>query len=153
MIYKYLSFSLSITVISFLVGMVINAFLKRTEIYQRTLSNLNFIKSEKLNKWIGVGIVKWIVKNTPFKYLNQRLKLSKKIEKADLLALRKEMTSSEIDHLIGFLFVTIFALMKFYRTEFLFGLTIMVVNTLMNLHPALVQQQNKRRIDKFLSKL
>lgn len=153
MSYKYLSFSIAITFISFIVGLAINAFLKKTEIYNNNLSNLNFIKSEKLNKWIGVGIIKWIVKNTPFKYLNQKIKLRNKIEKADLHALRKEMTSSEIDHLIGFAFVTIFALVKFYKTEFLFGLTIMMVNILMNLYPSLLQQQNKRRIDKLVKKL
>ena len=136
-----------------MVGMAINALLKKTEFYNNKLSNLNFIKSEKLNKWIGVGIVKWIVKNTPFKYFNQKIKLRNKIEKAELHVFRKEMTSSEIDHLIGFAFVTIFALVKFFKTEFLFGLTIMIVNILMNLYPSLLQQQNKRRIDKLLRRL
>lgn len=101
----------------------------------------------------GVGIVKWIVKNTPFKYFNQKLKLKNKIEKNDLHILRGEMTSSEIEHLIGFVFVTVFALVKCYKTEWLFGLTMMVVNIFMNLHPSLIQQQNKRRIDKFLKKI
>lgn len=114
---------------------------------------MNFVKSEKLNKWIGVSVVKWIVKNTPFKYFNQKLKLRNKIEKSDLLKLRQEMTSSEIDHLIGFAFVTFFAMVKFYKAELLFGLTIMIVNVLMNLYPSLLQQQNKRRIDKLIEKL
>ena len=153
MTYKYLSFSIAIAFISFIVGMTLNAIVKRTDAYNNKLSNLNFVKSEKLNGWIGVGFVKWIVKNTPFKYFNQKLKLSNKIEKSDLLILRKEMTSSEIDHLIGFAFVTIFALVKFYKTELVFGLTILIVNVLMNLYPSLLQQQNKRRIDKLIKKL
>jgi ABC-type amino acid transport system permease subunit len=152
MIPKYLSFSIAITFISFIVGMAINVLWKNTPFYNNKLSNLNFIKSEILNKYFGVDIVKWIVKNTPFKYFNQKLKLRNKIEKTDLHELRKEMTSSEIDHLIGFVFVTIFALMKFYKNEWLFGLTIMTVNILMNLHPSLLQQQNKRRIDKVIKK-
>ncbi|RDC56332.1 hypothetical protein DU508_12060 [Pedobacter chinensis] len=152
MTYKYLSFSIAITFISFIVGMAINAILKKTEVYNNELSNLNFVKSEKLNEWIGVDVVKWIVKNTPFKYFNQKLKLRNKIEKSDLLNLRKEMTSSEIDHLIGFAFVTIFALVKFYKAELFFGFTIMIVNILMNLYPSLLQQQNKRRIDKLIKK-
>jgi hypothetical protein len=40
--------------------------------------------------------------------------------------------------------------MKFYKTEWLFGLTILIVNKLMNLSPSLLQQQNKRRIDKLI---
>jgi hypothetical protein len=135
-----------------MVGMAVNVLLKNTPFYNNKLSNLNFIKSEILNKYFGVDMVKWIVKNTPFKYFNQKLKLRNKIEKTDLYELRKEMTSSEIDHLIGFVFIAIFALMKFYKTEWLFGLIIMTVNILMNLHPSLLQQQNKRRIDKVIKK-
>ncbi|MBL0012577.1 MAG: hypothetical protein IPP30_02120 [Flavobacterium sp.] len=152
MTYKYISFSIAITFISFLVGMAVNSLLKKTKFYDNELSNLNFVKSEKLNQWLGVDLVKWMVKNTPFKYLNQKLKLNNTIEKADLHQLRQEMTSSEIDHLIGFVFVTIFALLKVYKSEWLFALTIMIVNILMNLHPSLLQQQNKRRIDKILSR-
>ena len=152
MISKYLSFSIAITFISFIVGMAVNVLWKNTPFYNNELSNLNFIKSKILNKYLGVDIVKWIVKNTPLKYFNQKLRLRNKIEKTNLHELRKEMTSSEIDHLIGFVFVAIFALMKFYKTEWLFGLTIMIVNILMNLHPSLLQQQNKRRIDTLIKK-
>lgn len=150
---KYISFSIAITFISFIVGMAVNAILKKTNLYTNQLSKLNLIKSEKLNKCLGVDIVKWVVKNTPFKYFNQKLKLRNKIVLADLHVLRAEMTSSEIDHLIGFVFVMFFVLMKFYKTEWLFGLTILIVNILMNLSPSLLQQQNKRRIDKLIKTL
>ncbi|MBK8243585.1 MAG: hypothetical protein IPK88_09170 [Saprospiraceae bacterium] len=153
MLSKYISFSIAITFISFIVGMTVNAILKKTKFYNNRLSKLNLIKSEKLNKCLGVDIVKWVVKNTPFKYFNQKLKLRNKIEIADLHVLRVEMTSSEIDHLIGFVFVMFFVLMKFYKTEWLFGLTILIVNILMNLSPSLLQQQNKRRIDKLIKTL
>lgn len=150
MAYKYISFSIAITFISFIVGMAINSVLKKTDVYNNRLSHLNFIKSEKINSLIGVDIVKWVVKNTPFKFLNQKLKLKSKTEITDLINIKKEMTSSEIDHLIGFVFVTIFALIKFYKTEIIFGLTILIVNLWMNLYPSLLQQQNKRRIDKLI---
>lgn len=133
-----------------MVGMLINGILKKTIFYNNKLSNLNFIKNEQLNKWIGIGIIKWIVKNTAFKYFNQKLKLTGKIERTDLDFLRKDMTHSEIDHLLGFAFVTVFALVKLYQSEFIFGLIIMFVNALMNLYPSLLQQQNKRRIDKLI---
>jgi hypothetical protein len=136
--YTYLSFSISIAVISWMVGMIINAFLRKTAFYKNKLSNLNFLTSEKLNKIIGIDIFKWIVKNTFFKFLNQKLTIKKKIEKADLYKLREEMTISEIDHLIGFVFVSVFALVKFYHLHFLFGLIIMLFNTLLNLYPSLL---------------
>ena len=152
MTYKYLSFSISIAVISWMVGIVINAILRKTEFYKNNLSNLNFLKSERLNKIIGMGIFKWIVKNTFFKFFKQNLKVKNKIEKPGLIKLRDEMTISEIDHLIGFAFVTLFALEKLFGLNLLFGLTIMMVNILMNLYPSLLQQKNKRRIDLLINK-
>jgi hypothetical protein len=133
--------------------MLINALLMKTEFYNKKLSNLNFVKNERLNKRMGLGIFKWIVKNTFFKFFNQKLKISKKIEISDLNYLRNEMTISEISHLVGFAFVTIFALLKTINSDYLFALIIMIVNILMNLYPSLLQQENKRRIDKLRKKL
>ena len=152
MITKYLSFSLSIAFISWIVGMFINAFLRKTSFYKKHLNHLNFIKSEKLNKIIGLNVFKWIVKNTFFKFFNQKLKLKNKIKKVDLITLRDEMTRSEIDHLVAFIFVTCFALYAFYNLKFTSGGIMMFINVLMNLYPSLLQQENKRRIDKFINK-
>ena len=154
MIYFYLSMSISIIFLSFIIGMIIHAVLKKTEFYNKRLSNLDFVENEKLNKYIGVEIIKWIVKNTPFKYFNQTIKIKGKIEKTGLIKLREDMTSSEISHLIGFAFVLIVALVIFFKTKFFLGMVIILtVNILMNLYPSLLQQQNKRRIDKLLKKL
>ncbi len=149
MIIKYLSFSISITIISWMVGMIINGILSKTEYYKK-LSNLNLVESKTLNKRIGLGRFKWIVKNTFFKFFNQKLKLKNKIEMTDLYRIRKEMTFAEISHLIGFGFVTIFAFMKIINGNYLFGLIFMIVNVLLNLYPSLLQQENKRRIDKLI---
>jgi|SRR5690606_22425073 len=150
MMFDNLSLTISITFISWIVGMIINVFLRKTEFYNEKLSNLNFIKSENLNKIIGIGIFKWIVKNTFFKYFNPNLKLKKKVEMSDLNKLRSEMTKSEIDHLIGFIFVTFFAIAAIINGNYLFCLIIMILNFLMNLYPSLLQQENKRRIDRFI---
>jgi len=128
--------------------MILNGILMKTEYYNR-LSNLNFIRSISLNKIIGIYNFKWIVKNTFFKFFNQKIKLEKK--NTDLIEIRNEMTLSEISHLIGFIFVTLFAVYKSYSTSMVLGLIIMVPNVLMNLYPSLLQQQNKRRIDKIMA--
>ncbi|MEO7978131.1 hypothetical protein [Flavobacterium sp.] len=153
MMIKCLTYSISIAFISWIVGMLINALLMKTEFYNKNLSNMSFVKNERLNKKIGLGIFKWIVKNTFFKFFNQKLKINKKIEISDLNFLRNEMTISEISHLIGFGFVTIFALVKIINSNYSFALIIMIVNILMNLYPSLLQQENKRRIDKLRKKL
>lgn len=147
---QYLTFSISIAVISWLVGMIFTSLIKKTSYYNK-ISNLNYIKSDKLNKIIGLNIFKWIVKNTFFKYLNQKLKLNNKIEVSELVVLRQEMTFSEISHLAGFWFVVIFAIEKCIQGRYFFGLIIMIVNTLLNLYPSLLQQINKRRIDRLLT--
>ncbi len=141
-------FSISITFISWIVGMIINALLKKTASYNQELVNFNFIKSEKLNKAIGIGVIKWIVKNTFFKFFNPKLKFDRNVNLTELKTIRNEMTKSEIEHLIAFVFASVFAIIKFYNHNYLFCLIIMIVNILMNLYPSLLQQQNKRRIDK-----
>ena len=146
---KYLTFGISISFISWIVGMIINSVLVKTEYYNK-LSNLNFIVSKTLNKNIGIEYFKWIVKNTFFKFFNQKIKLKNK--KTELTEIRKEMTIAEISHLIGFIFVTFLALYKSISHNYLFGLTIMIANILMNLYPSLLQQENKRRIDKLIKR-
>jgi hypothetical protein len=74
------------------------------------------------------------------------------IKNADLTEIRREMTLSEISHLIGFVFVVIVAIHKSITTGIIFGLTMMVPNILMNLYPSLLEQENKRRIDKILNR-
>lgn len=152
MVLKDLSFSISIAFISWIVGMLINAFIKKTDFYNKHLNHLNFIKSKKANKIIGMPFFKWMVRNTFFRFFNQKLKLKSKIEKADLIKLRAEMTTSEIDHLIAFIFVTCFAIVAVYHLKFKSAGIMVIVNILMNLYPSLLQQENKRRIDHFIHK-
>ncbi len=146
---KYLTFGISISVISWTVGMILNGLFKKNENY-KYISNLNFIKSNTLNKIIGIKYFKWIVKNTFFKFFNQKIKFEK--NNITLTEMRREMTFAEISHLIAFIFVTLVAIYKCISQNILFAFTIMLVNTFMNLYPSLLQQENKRRIDKLMLK-
>ena len=114
-------------------GMILNSILMKTVYYDK-LSNLNFIRSKDLYNKIGLKPFKWIVKNTFFKFFNQKIKVENQND--DLNEIRKEMTFSEISHLIGFTFVTIFAFYKIFSVGLIFGLTMMIPNTLMNLYPS-----------------
>lgn len=147
-LYKVL-FGISVVFMSWIIGMIINSILVKTEWYKK-ISNLNFIKSKSLNKIIGMNYFKWIVKNSFFKFFNQKISLNNK--KTDLVEIRKEMTFAEISHLIAFGSVTVIAINIFITQNFLFALIIMIVNIVMNLFPSLLQQQNKRRIDVLIKK-
>ena len=128
------------------------ALIRKTNFYHTTLSNLNFVKNEMTNKIIGVGIVKWIVKNTFFKFLNQKLKFDRKMNISDIKNIRNEMTKSEIDHLFAFIFVFIIVIFEMYNQKYFLALITLLTNITMNLFPSLIQQQNKRRIDKLIFK-
>lgn len=145
---EYLKFGISVSFISWLVGLIGNGLLMKLKFYDK-LSNFNFIESAAANRWLGIKYFQWIVKNTPFKFFNQKIKL--KNGKADLVEIRREMTIAEIGHLVGFVFVVPFAIYKGIVYSPLFGLTIMAINVLMNLYPSLLQQENKRRLDRLIS--
>lgn len=144
---KYVTFGIAISFISWMVGLILNGILVKTEYYDR-ISKQNFIPGKRTNRTIGMEYFRWIVKNTPFKLFNQKISLKDK--NTELTEIRKEMTIAEIGPLIGFLWVTFFAIYKSYTENYLFGLVIMAVNVLMNLHPILLQQENKRRWDRLI---
>ena len=144
-----LVFGISMSIISWIVGMIVNSMLVKTKYYSK-LSNLNFIKSESVNESIGLKQFKWIVKNTFFKFFNQAIQI--KSRSTDLEVLRHQMTLSEISHLIGFIFVTIVMIYQIFAVGPVFGLAIIVGNVILNLYPSLLQQENKRRIDRLIER-
>ncbi|UKT63045.1 hypothetical protein [Pedobacter mucosus] len=147
---KYLTFSVSIAFISWIVGMIITALLIKTDFYQKKLQSLNFIKNEKINEMIGLAPFKWMIMHSFFKYFNPKLSGNKKILGSELVEYRKEMTTAELNHLFAFGFVVIFILIKIFNGLYLSAGVMLLVNILMNLYPSLLQQQNKRRIDRYL---
>ena len=149
---QYISFSISVTILSWIIGIIIGALIKKTPLYNK-LSNLNIIRNESVNKIIGIAAFKWIIKNTFFKIFNPNLKLKGRPNFTQLVALRNEMTTAEINHLIAFACVAIFAVVILIKGKFLFALIMILVNILLNLYPSLLQQENKRQIDKVLKRL
>lgn len=146
---QYVIFAVSISFISWIVGIIGHTLIKNTSFYQR-ISNLNFLSSQKWNKWIGIDWFTWMVKNTFFKYFNQSIKIDKLSDVNDFGWLRDEMTKAEVGHLIGFAFVSVVAMYKGVTQSLLLALTIMVFNVLLNLFPSLLQQYNKRRLDRLV---
>jgi uncharacterized membrane protein YagU involved in acid resistance len=144
-----LTFGTSISIVSWMIGIIFNGIFAKNEFYNK-LSNLNFIESKKLNKSIGMVYFKWIVKNTFFKFFNQKIKVDNK--NTDLKNIRNEMTLSEISHLVAFIFVVIFAIFYCIKVRLTFGLAIMIPNIFLNLYPSLLQQENKRRIDQLIKR-
>jgi hypothetical protein len=143
------AFGLSISVVSWIVGIGGGAVLLRSRHVHR-LSHLNFIRSPALNGALGLGPFKWIVKNTFFRFLNQGIRVGGK--RTDLASIRHEMTVAEVNHLVGFLFVAVVALYQGVNVGPVFALTMMIPNVVLNGYPVLLQQENKRRIDRHLTR-
>jgi len=142
-----LSLGLSLSIVSWTVGIVGGALLQKTRYFER-LSHLNFMPSQALNRALGIAQFKWIVKNSFFRFLNQSIKVEGK--DTDLASIRFQMTLAEVDHLIAFLFVAAAALYQIIAVSLTFGLSMMIPNVVLNLYPSLLQQENKRRIDRLL---
>ncbi|MCU0708330.1 MAG: hypothetical protein MUF23_08570 [Pirellula sp.] len=144
------TFGLSLSIVSWMVGIIGNSLLQRTSYYEK-LSHLNFIPSKALNRALGIEQFKWIVRSSFFRYLNQSIRVEGK--QTDLASIRHQMTLAEISHLIGFLFVAAFALYQCFNVSLIFGLTMMIPNAILNGYPSLLQQENKRRIDQLINRL
>ena len=84
--------------------------------------------------------------------LNQTIKIKERPDPVKLLALRKEMTSAEIGHLIAFVCVIItilFFKIKHQHTDAF--IPMLVSNVVFHIYPPLVQQYSKRRLDKIIA--
>jgi len=76
--------------------------------------------------------------------------LKKRISVSELGEYRSEMTTTELNPLVAFAFMAIFILIKKFQGSYMFAIVMLIVNMLMNLYPSLLQQQNKRRVDRYL---
>ncbi|WP_456437236.1 glycosyl-4,4'-diaponeurosporenoate acyltransferase CrtO family protein [Psychroserpens sp.] len=141
--------SISLTFASWLIGLVLNNIIKKASFYSK-ISHFNFIKEESTYRIIGMGSFKWILKNSFFKYFNQKLKFETRPNISQLQEIRNEMTYSEIGHFIAFIFILVIMILKVWNGEMIFATTLFVFNIIFNLYPSLLQQQNKKRIDRIL---
>ena len=149
MIAIYILNSILLTLVSWTIGLVFNNAIKNMAFYTR-LSHFNFIKKEATYRAIGMPAFRWMLKNSFFKYFNQKLKFESRPSSVQLQEIRKEMTYSEVGHYIAFLFMLVLMVLKLRNGQISYAFIIFVFNIIFNLYPSLLQQQNKKRIDRIL---
>lgn len=149
-----IAYILKVIVDSWIVGHVSTLLLKRV-ISINKLLQLNFIRNEKINRLIGVGIFRWVLANSFIKYFNRRLQISnKKPNMNKLIEVRDGMTYAEVVHLIGFAYVIVRVFVNIINDEHhSIIVPLFAMNIIMNFYPVLVQQLNKRRIYRLLKSL
>lgn len=139
------------TFVSWTIGLIINNLIKNTSFYSK-LSSFNFIKHEQTHKLIGLNTVNWIIKNSFFKHFNTKIKFSTRPSISQLKTIRKEMTYAEIGHFIAFIFILVIIILKILNGQLTYAVILFGFNIIFNLYPSLLQQQNKKRIDRILKR-
>lgn len=152
MIVKYILPSISITFGFSVIGMLINNVIKHKQFYN-SLTNLNFVVSEKANRLLGVLLLKYIIIHSFWGKFNPLLTIKVK-NRETLVQLRKEMTYAEISHLICFILILILLpvcyVLKFHDDIII---PLFICNIIFHFYPPLLQQYNKRRLDKAINRL
>jgi len=146
-------FAISFTFSLSIIGLLVNNAIKNKPFY-RIISNFNFIKSEAANRYLGVILFKKVLVKSFWRHLNPTLKMEGLSDKAKLITLRNEMTSAEIGHLVALLctFIAVIVMheKRYYEDAII---PILICNIIFHVYPPLVQQYNKKRLDKVIDRI
>jgi hypothetical protein len=83
--WQALFFGTCISVASWMVGIIGMSWLAKSSWYPR-LQHLNFVPSTDANRFLGIWLFRWIVRDTPFRFFNQAVRLRE--GRADLRRVR-----------------------------------------------------------------
>lgn len=134
-------------------GALMVEILKRSPDYEQ-LANFRFIKNDRINDWIGVNLIKWIVAKTAWRRLNPKLTASPSSNLTELKELRMSMTHAEVAHLFAFILqIVIIAILWWFDRDPVFLLILTLMNVFLNLYPSLLQQRNKVKLDRVITVL
>ena len=134
---------------SYALGVLGTGLLKLTGLY-KWFENHNYIGDE-LTKRLGVLHFGWLIRNSFMGKFNTKLKFKGGLNEEKLIRLKKDMTFSENNHLIGFILLQVLIVyLAFKSIEMWQILSYSVLNVIFNLYLVFLQQFNKRRIDRIL---
>ena len=112
--------------------------------------NRNYI-SNRLTKSLGVLLFGWLIRHSFIGWFNQKLHYTGKFDAVSLQTLKREMTYAEVNHLLAFVLLQLFVfIMPLFGLSWLYMVLMTFVNIVFNMYLVLLQQYNKRRIDKIL---
>ncbi|WP_407654455.1 glycosyl-4,4'-diaponeurosporenoate acyltransferase CrtO family protein [Catalinimonas niigatensis] len=111
-----------------------------------------FIKSDRINKYLGVHIFSYLIRNSPFKFLNLGVYL-KSNSILEISRVYEEIRKAERNHIFAFFLVTIGSIiLLFYNNRITDMLCITFSNVIFNVYPVLSLQSVKTRISKIICK-
>lgn len=134
---------------SYAIGVLGTVFIQLIGFYQ-WFENHNYI-GDTLTKRLGVLQFGWLIRHSFMGKFNQKLKFKGGINKEKLEQLKKDMTFAENNHLIAFLLLQILiVLLLIWGIQYWQIIAYTILNIIFNLYLVLLQQYNKRRIDRIL---
>jgi hypothetical protein len=137
---------------SYAIGVWLTEIIKRIGLY-KWFENHNYI-SDELTRQIGVLHFGWLIRHTFMGKFNKKLHVKGKANAETLQQLKRDMTYSEIGHLMAFGLLLIFNIAGlFWGLALWYLLLFFFINLVFNLYLVFLQQYNKRRISKILNLL
>ena len=137
--------------VSYAVGQIVADYLLNKQKVD-WFENQNYL-SDRHTKLLGILLLGWLIRHTFMGWFNKKLKLKPSASNDDLMTLKNEMTSAEAGHLVAFYFLLIVNLaFILYDLEWWYIVLFFLINVVFNMYLVLLQQYNKRRIDRLIKK-
>lgn len=130
-------------------GALATALLRKSNWF-KWFENHNYI-GDQCTKRLGILHLGWIIRKSFLGIFNKKLVYSGKMNNRKLKALKDEMTLSENSHLLAFISLQ-FLITYLFMIEIPMWqiISYTLLNIIFNLYLVLLQQYNKRRIDRLL---
>lgn len=136
--------------LSFLLGMLGNALLRRLAIY-KSFGDRYLFTGAKPYENLGVLWYRRFLLATPFKWFNTSIRFSanRSLEKFDVVL--GHMIDAEVAHWIGFAGMLVFSIAAFWYRGLEMASAHLILNLLGNLYPCLLQQYNRQRLNRVIN--
>ena len=109
--------------------------------------------NDKHTRSIGVLLFGWMVRNSFMGWFNKKLRLKPSSSLEDLQTLKTEMGYAEAGHLVAFYFLLIVNIyFVIIKLDWWYIILFFVINLIFNMYLVLLQQYNKRRIQKLIDR-
>ncbi len=135
--------------VSYTLGVWMTSILKATGNY--LWFDDHYYLNDRRTKQIGVLHFGWLIRHSFMGMFNPKLKYTGNANREKLEELRAEMTFAEVNHLMAFIVLLVLNIVfVFWGVVWWYILAFFLLNLVFNFYLVLLQQFNKRRIDRIL---
>ncbi len=136
--------------LSFVVGVCVDPILRRVTDYEK-LSTRYLFSDLAAYERLGVLWYRRFLLVTPVGSFNTSIHFDKNRDLEKLTEIRDHMATAEISHWVGFVVMLIMTVVAWWYRGAFIGLLYLLFNLLGNVYPCLLQQYNKRRLERLIS--